>query len=84
MKIELDRVYSERYKFYKEKNSVLLNKGEIEIYIDSDAEYINKKKEYDQQDMYCNFLEGFKDMLVNWSYTMKDYVNFTIWQGGGK
>ncbi len=84
MKGDLDKMYADRYKYYKEDYERKLNQGEIETYILTEAEYHKKNYEYQLQESICAFLEGITKKANNLSFDIKNFVDLRLFYGGGK
>ena len=82
LQTDLDKVRSERFKFFKEDYDHSLKNTEIEVYVNGDEKYIDLKRKYDEQKMYTDFLEEFLGMLKNLSFTLREYCQFTMFQQG--
>ena len=84
MKIELDIMYGDRFKYLREQNSRKLTQGDTECYIMSEESYQKKNLEYQFQELICRFLEEITQKIKNLSFDIKNYVELKIFLGGGK
>lgn len=83
-KIELDKIYADRYKFYKEDYSRELTKGDIEYYINKDESYYTKNNEYQIQESICMYLEGITKRANGLSFDVKNYIDLKLFMAGSK
>lgn len=77
MNVELDKTYGElyhKYKFGKDFDYALTNKGEVDVYINNDPLYYNYLKFVRKQEVIVKFLEQHLDNLSKMSYHIKNYV----------
>ena len=77
MMIELDKKYGElyhKYKYGKDFDYALNNKGEVDIYINSDPTYCEYLKFVKFQEVVVKFLENHLDCLSKMSYSIKNYI----------
>src|SRR5256885_1984112 len=75
LKANLDKLYGERFRYYREDYSRELNKGEIEYFINSEEEYHKKNLEYQTQEAICKYLEDTTQKMKNLSFDLKNYVD---------
>ena len=83
-KIELDKIYADLYKFYKEDYSRELNKGDIEYYINKDESYYTKNNEYQIQESICMYLESIVKRANGLSFDVKNYIDLKLFMAGSK
>jgi len=84
MKVNLEKLYGEKFKYYREDYSRELNKGEIEFYIDADKEYHERNQEYQFQELVCKYLEEITQRMKSLSFDLKNYVDLRLFLGGSK
>ena len=84
MKVNLERMYGEKFKYYKEDYGRELNRGEIEHYIDADKEYHEKNQEYQFQELVCKYLEEITQRMKSLSFDLKNFIDLKTFLGGGK
>ena len=77
MNIELDKRYGDlyhKYKYGKEFDYALNNKGEVDVYINNDPSYYEYNKFVKFQEVVVKFLEYHLECLSKMSYTIKNYI----------
>lgn len=80
--VEKDRFFGERVKFYKENYPRDLKMTEIERYIDSEREYIEKLKMCKLQETICQFLEGIVKRVQSLGFDIKNYIELRKFLSG--
>lgn len=83
-KVNLDKLYGEKFRHYREDYARDLNKGEIEYYINSDEEYHKLNLEYQLQESICAYLESVALKVKNLSFDIKNFIDLRIFLAGGK
>lgn len=83
LKLDLVKIESEKFKFYKEEYERSLNKGEIEYYVSLDEKYLEKKRSLDLQESICNFLEMTVQNFKSLPFNLRSYVQLRTFLGGG-
>lgn len=81
-KVQLDEIHAKYFKKYKEDYNRDLKASEIEIYINSEKEYSDKKIAVNQQQMFVDYLENFLTILKNMQFNMKSFVDLKTFLGG--
>jgi recombination/repair/ssDNA binding protein UvsY len=84
LKLDLEKIESEKFKFYLEDYNRSLNKGEIEYYISMDPIYLEKKREMQTQETICQFLEMTMQNFKSFGFLIRSYVDLRLFLGGSK
>lgn len=74
IKTDLDRIYGERYEYYKTEYVRELKISEIEAYILKDPIYIEKLREYNNIKLYVEFLTSIMETVRGLSFNIKNYI----------
>lgn len=80
--VEKDRFFGERVKYYREDHPRELKMAEIERYIDSEREYIEKVKICRLQETICQFLEGIVKRVNSLGFDIKNYIELRKFLSG--
>ena len=78
MNIELDKRYGElyhKYKYGRDFDYSLNNKGEVDVYINNDPHYYDYLKFVRFQETVVKFLELHLECLSKMSFTIKNYID---------
>jgi hypothetical protein len=75
MRLEKDRIYSEGFKYYKEKQNRDYTAKDIDVLMDSNTGYVDICRELAKQEMYCNYLEHTINNIKSISFNINNYIN---------
>src|SRR5690348_14045954 len=78
LKLDLQKIESEKFKFYLEDYERSLNKGEIEYYISMDPKHLEKKREMQTQETICQFLEMTMQNFKSIGFLIRSYVDLRL------
>lgn len=82
MRVNLDKLYGQRFRYYREDYGRELRAGEIEHFINSEEEYHKKNLEYQTQEAICKYLEDTTQKMKNLSFDLKNFIDLRSFLGG--